>query len=902
MFGRALVLSAASLLFAAAEGAVATPSAPGDTSSTVTLAADFNGDLVGQPPDVTLPGAPVGDYLTLNQEAGTVEVVSSIDGLTNKPVLLKQNNDVGGVALFAWAAGPPPGLESVTLRWRSLARDDNPVTLLRCAARAASGAILGSVEYRPHGELTYNSVGGSNGPTLPVSYQQNRSQQFTMVVDFLAGTTSLAVDDVPVPGFQSVPFAEAGADFGSAIFDAEGPHPQSLVVDDVSAVAFCRAPDHAPEVTAPAFAAGSEGAPLHIDVTAADPDGEAISSLTAAPLPAGAAFSANGANTAGSLDWTPDFTQAGEYDVTFTATNALSGSASTHITISGTDRAPVLTAPPAVDGEEGGTLDFLVTVEDPDGDPVSSLSASLEVLPVGNFATFTPDITNTSGQFYWPMKVGEAGQYLMTFTAASGALTGSAQTVINVAVSGISVSGFVYWTPQPGSAGSYFVTFTAVDQFGDVGQSVTEIVVSDPLPGAGAPLDLAPSAISPRTSLAPGTASNIQKGPVVSSPSRVDATVSEPVVVEVTATDTTGTGGAATAAPVLGGRRTAPAGSVAGQVAGNLTLTADLSQLGPNAVFIVDKDPIVNAPANVSGHAVTPMMFQVGATDPDGDPILTLTADLAAFPAGNQPSFTVNGAHTVATFAWTPGPADSGDYEAFFTATNQLVGRAATTIHVQGIAATRVFLLGKKKIRLNSNKASDCVLIEPVGGSFSLTDIDVPTIRMISMGTGVVSSIPPILKSIVIGDRDGNQVSDMTVCFTKADLKLLFSELSGNNQVPVTMEGALVVGGRFGGTATLPIAAGGGGGNQATVSPNPMNPVGTLSFSIERPGDVRVRLFDMSGRLVRELMDRRHLEAGEHEILINGRNGNGQRLASGIYFFRVESPDGIRSGRFAIMK
>jgi hypothetical protein len=103
--------------------------------------------------------------------------------------------------------------------------------------------------------------------------------------------------------------------------------------------------DLAPTVTAPSTASVLEGSLLWFGVTAADPDGDPIASLTAAPLPSGATFAPNGANTSGTFNWTPDFTQAGTVNVTFTATNARSGNATTQITVTNVDRAPVVTAP-----------------------------------------------------------------------------------------------------------------------------------------------------------------------------------------------------------------------------------------------------------------------------------------------------------------------------------------------------------------------------------------------------------------------------------------------------------------------------------------------------------------------------------------------------------------------------
>ncbi|HSQ60196.1 MAG TPA: Ig-like domain-containing protein, partial [Acidobacteriota bacterium] len=91
--------------------------------------------------------------------------------------------------------------------------------------------------------------------------------------------------------------------------------------------------DRAPVVGAPAAVSGTEGNPLAVNVTASDPDGDAISSLTADPLVPGMTFAANGTNTAGTLSWTPSAGEAGTYFVVFTAANALTGSATTQINV-----------------------------------------------------------------------------------------------------------------------------------------------------------------------------------------------------------------------------------------------------------------------------------------------------------------------------------------------------------------------------------------------------------------------------------------------------------------------------------------------------------------------------------------------------------------------------------------
>jgi len=65
---------------------------------------------------------------------------------------------------------------------------------------------------------------------------------------------------------------------------------------------------------------------------------------------------------------------------------------------------------------------------------------------------------------------------------------------------------------------------------------------------------------------------------------------------------------------------------------------------------------------------------------------------------------------------------------------------------------------------------------------------------------------------------------------------------------------------------------------------------------------VRITMFDLHGRLVRTLIETPYLPAGEHDVLIDGRGARGEVLSSGVYFYRVGSPDGNVTGRVVILK
>src|SRR5439155_1151864 len=133
----------------------------------------------------------------------------------------------------------------------------------------------------------------------------------------------------------------------------------------------------------------------------------------------------------GTLSWTPSFSDAGSYTVTFTAANALSGSASTRITVNNVDRAPVVSAPVEVSGAENGMITVNVTASDPDGDAITSLSAELTGPPAGTPPLPYTTLFRSTGTLSWTPSFSDAGSYTVTFTA-SNALSANASTRITV--------------------------------------------------------------------------------------------------------------------------------------------------------------------------------------------------------------------------------------------------------------------------------------------------------------------------------------------------------------------------------------------------------------------------------------------------------------------------------------
>lgn len=73
----------------------------------------------------------------------------------------------------------------------------------------------------------------------------------------------------------------------------------------------------------------------------------------------------------------------------------------------------------------------------------------------------------------------------------------------------------------------------------------------------------------------------------------------------------------------------------------------------------------------------------------------------------------------------------------------------------------------------------------------------------------------------------------------------------------------------------------------ASPSPNPANATATLRFDLPRETSVRLNIYDVAGRRVRELTSGVR-PAGETAITWDLRDGEGHAVASGLYFARLE--------------
>lgn len=70
--------------------------------------------------------------------------------------------------------------------------------------------------------------------------------------------------------------------------------------------------------------------------------------------------------------------------------------------------------------------------------------------------------------------------------------------------------------------------------------------------------------------------------------------------------------------------------------------------------------------------------------------------------------------------------------------------------------------------------------------------------------------------------------------------------------------------------------------------PNPFNPKTNIRFSLQKPGDVNITVYDISGKAVQTLLNG-YKQAGEYEVIFNSES-----LSSGVYFYTMTAGNGFR--------
>jgi serine protease AprX len=93
--------------------------------------------------------------------------------------------------------------------------------------------------------------------------------------------------------------------------------------------------------------------------------------------------------------------------------------------------------------------------------------------------------------------------------------------------------------------------------------------------------------------------------------------------------------------------------------------------------------------------------------------------------------------------------------------------------------------------------------------------------------------------------------------------------------------------------------------NQITILssfPNPFNQTTIISFSLDKPDNVRLEVYDINGRKVTTLIDQQNLSADYYTIEWNGLSGSGAGISSGNYFLVLRSSSEIKTHKMLYLK
>ena len=83
--------------------------------------------------------------------------------------------------------------------------------------------------------------------------------------------------------------------------------------------------------------------------------------------------------------------------------------------------------------------------------------------------------------------------------------------------------------------------------------------------------------------------------------------------------------------------------------------------------------------------------------------------------------------------------------------------------------------------------------------------------------------------------------------------------------------------------------------------PNPFNPSTNISFSIINPGQVSLKIYDLSGKEVSQLINDFYI-SGNYNIQWDAKDVYGKQLSSGIYIYRLSTQYGILSNTMMLIR
>lgn len=83
--------------------------------------------------------------------------------------------------------------------------------------------------------------------------------------------------------------------------------------------------------------------------------------------------------------------------------------------------------------------------------------------------------------------------------------------------------------------------------------------------------------------------------------------------------------------------------------------------------------------------------------------------------------------------------------------------------------------------------------------------------------------------------------------------------------------------------------------------PNPFNPQTTIRFALPEPALVKLEIYDITGRKIRELINNA-LKAGFYDVKWDGKDQTGMQVTSGMYIYRIKAGDFVKSRKLMLIR
>jgi len=347
----------------------------------------------------------------------SVQVLNSAGGM-----LWSENQTVATLAplgsrtlSFTYGIGSaPPGtytvFQQVTDTASATLVDSRSVTFQVASSAVTGAGLTGRVTATPTSPFRNAPVGLQlsirNGGNAALEFAGVQVLLVDAETQAVVQTCSLAGGSLAIGGERIEPLTVAGGSLPAkaastpylAILRAtlQGDVGKTLASAPITVV------DRAPVLSDPGWQTVGEGQTLTVTIGATDPDGDPVQ-FTASPLPSNAVFTP----AAGTLSFSPDFTQAGEYSVTITGSDGiLTATRTIPITVLNVNQPPVLAPLVNLVVNETEIINLAILASDPDG----TASLALGVVNLPPFAEFT-DLGSGQGTIRFAPDFTHAGSY-----------------------------------------------------------------------------------------------------------------------------------------------------------------------------------------------------------------------------------------------------------------------------------------------------------------------------------------------------------------------------------------------------------------------------------------------------------------------------------------------------------